>query len=245
MPCLRWMAATTGALITALAGAAHAADMPHDRPPLPAPPPPPAIDWQNWGWYLRGDVGWYSGILGGVTGVPGFADPSNNKLGTGITAGGGAGIKTRWLRTDLTIDYASPAKYTGTSAAPNDVTAKIQSLAVLFNGYFDLTTWYRMTPYIGAGAGTALVRVSNYQNPAPPFTGAPTSSQWNFAYAGMAGIGWAVTPNATIDLGYRYLNVGNVKSPSDANGAMTFRNVGAHEVRVGLRWSFDDLREFQ
>jgi opacity protein-like surface antigen len=245
MLCLRLIAATTGALITALAGAAHAADMPRDLPPLPAPPPPLPVDWQNWGWYLRGDAGWYSGVIGGAQGVPGFADPTNNKLGTGITAGGGAGIKTRWLRTDFTIDYASPAKYNGTIAAPDDVTAKIQSLTFLFNGYIDLGTWYRITPYIGAGAGPALVRVGSYQNSAPPFAGSPSHSQWNFAYAGMAGIGWAITPNTMIDVGYRYLNVGNVNSPSDANGSMTFKSVGAHEVRVGLRWSFDDLREFQ
>jgi opacity protein-like surface antigen len=45
-----------------------------------------------------------------------------------------------------------------------------------------------------------------------------------------------------VDVGYRYLNIGNVKTASDAFGDMTFKNVGAHEVRVGLRWSFDDLR---
>jgi opacity protein-like surface antigen len=44
-----------------------------------------------------------------------------------------------------------------------------------------------------------------------------------------------------VDLGYRYINFGDTKSGADASGSMTFKNVAAHEVRVGLRWSFDDL----
>ncbi len=62
--------------------------------------------------------------------------------------------------------------------------------------------------------------------------------QWNLAYAGMAGIAFPISPNAMVDVGYRYLNIGDVKISSDAVGAMTFRNVAAHELRVGLRWSF-------
>ena len=45
-----------------------------------------------------------------------------------------------------------------------------------------------------------------------------------------------------IDIGYRYLNIGDVKTGNDAFGVMTFKNVAAHEARVGLRWSFDELR---
>jgi opacity protein-like surface antigen len=57
----------------------------------------------------------------------------------------------------------------------------------------------------------------------------------------MAGVAFPVSHNMIVDVGYRYLNIGNVKTDSDAFGAMTFKNVAAHEVRVGLRWSFDDF----
>lgn len=43
-----------------------------------------------------------------------------------------------------------------------------------------------------------------------------------------------------VDLSYRYMNFGDVTTASDAFGAMTLKNLAAHEVRVGLRWSFDD-----
>jgi opacity protein-like surface antigen len=57
----------------------------------------------------------------------------------------------------------------------------------------------------------------------------------------MAGVGFAISSNILVDVGYRYVNFGDVKTATDATGTMTFKNVAAHEVRVGFRWSFDDL----
>ena len=63
-------------------------------------------------------------------------------------------------------------KYQGTFAGANDTTAKIQATTALFNGYLDLGTWYRATPYIGGGAGVAYARTTDYvSGGAPPFTG--------------------------------------------------------------------------
>jgi opacity protein-like surface antigen len=57
----------------------------------------------------------------------------------------------------------------------------------------------------------------------------------------MTGFGYAMAPNLMIDVGYRYIDFGDAQTNADAFGAMTFKNIAAHEVRVGLRWSFDDL----
>ncbi|MGI8526150.1 MAG: outer membrane protein, partial [Pseudolabrys sp.] len=90
------------------------------------------------------------------------------------------------------------------------------------------------------------VRASDYVSAAaPPFTTPNERNQWNFTWAAMAGVGWLVAPNLMLDFGYRYLNFGDVKTSSDAFGATTFKNVAAHEVRVGLRWSFDDYRNIR
>lgn len=229
-----------GALVVMLiAATAHAADMPGLPPPLPAPPPPSPV-WFNGGWYVRGDLGWRWGLIGDVRG-PGAIDPGENRLGNGLTVGGGAGLKTRFLRTDFTIDYAAPVNYTGSAVASDDTHAKISSLNVLFNGYLDLGTWYHLTPYIGAGAGAAYVKATDFESTALPPS--EDHGRWNFAYAGMAGVAWAVAPNVQIDFGYRYLNVGDAKTGGP--NATTFKNVAGHEFRVGLRWSFDDLREFR
>jgi opacity protein-like surface antigen len=224
----------------AMSGAfAHAADMP-DYPPLPEYRAP-HLD-LNSGWYLRGDLGAYWGVISRAESAAPFANPTDSSLGQGMTAGLGVGIKTSWLRTDVTIDYATPMKYQGTVAAPGDTTAKIQPTTGLFNGYLDLGTWYHISPYIGAGVGASYTRVSDYASTgAPPFSGDVNKAQWKFSWAGMAGIAYAISHNLMIDVGYRYLSIGDVSTGSDAFGAMTFKNVAAHEARVGVRWSFDDL----
>lgn len=61
----------------------------------------------------------------------------------------------------------------------------------------------------------------------------------------MAGVGLQVAPNMMLDFGYRYLNFGDIQTGTDAFGSTTFRNVAAHEVRIGLRWSFDDIRRYR
>lgn len=220
---------------------ATAADMPKEYPPLPPPTAPVLRSAVNSGWYVRGDLGYGWGRINGAQSATGFPDPTNNSLGNAATAGLGFGIKRGWIRTDVTADYLSDMKYRGTVATPDDVTAKMSAWSVLFNGYLDLGSWYRVSPYIGAGIGAANVKTSDYQSAvSPPFAGG-SSSQWNFAWAAMAGVGITVSPNLIADVGYRYLNLGDIKSASDPSGAMTFKNIAAHEVRVGLRWSLDDL----
>jgi opacity protein-like surface antigen len=219
--------------------------MPRTLPPpyaMPQAEPRPVIVDLRSGWYLRGDVGAVWGRVDGADAVTPFTDPADNKLGKAMTGSLGVGIKGSWLRTDLTLDYLSPMKYQGSVATAGDTTAKIQATSALFNGYLDLGTWYRATPYIGAGAGAAQVRVTDYSSTAaPPFNGA-SKNQWKFAWAAMAGVAFPISTNMLVDVGYRYLNFGDVATGSDAFGPMQFKNVAAHEVRVGVRWSFDELR---
>jgi opacity protein-like surface antigen len=233
----------TGLLLVAQILAAAAADMPDTLPPPRSQwRPPPALD-LNAGWYLRGDLGYAWGSIESAEAAPGFTSPTDSKLGNGMTGAGGVGIKTKWLRTDVTIDYLAPLKYDGMIGAPGDVTTKISAVSALFNGYLDLGTWYRMTPYIGAGAGVGYVSVIDYASTlAPPFT-ADSHHQWNFAWAAMLGMAYTIAPNLQVDFGYRYLHFGDVTTASDNFGAMNFKNIAAHEVRVGLRWSLDDLAE--
>jgi len=238
---MRTWAAATVALATAPA-AALAADMPgYVSLPPPTYQAPPRVDVFS-GWYVRGDLGAAWGVLDGAQSAAPFPDPTSSKLNTGFTAGVGVGVKTRWLRTDVTIDYLSALKYEGTIAAPGDTTAKIQATTALLNGYLDLGTWYRITPYVGGGLGAAYTDVTGYSSTgAPPFDGS-SKQQWGFAWAATAGAAYPISHNMLIDVAYRYLNIGDVKTGSDTSGSMTFKNVAAHEVRVGLRWSFDDWR---
>ncbi|MGI8525369.1 MAG: hypothetical protein ACR2K5_04200, partial [Pseudolabrys sp.] len=144
--------------MAASATAAMAADWPGARPLPPPVEQQTIVEKLYSGWYLRGDLGYRGGTLTGAQSAAPFASPVENHLGTAVSGTLGAGIKSDWLRTDLTLDYATPQKYRGAIVAPGDVTAKIQNTSLLFNGYLDLGAWWGFTPYIGAGAGASRVR---------------------------------------------------------------------------------------
>lgn len=225
-----------GAMLIAGTAGAIAADMPDNRP---LPPPTRTLRQVevSTGWYLRGDVAYRLGRSGGMQ-PSALPATTSEKLGNSAVAGIGAGIKSDWLRTDFTADIGTSMKY---EAQPGNTSAKVSASTFMFNGYLDLGTWYRATPYIGAGAGAARVSISDYTSTVYPPLGSAdaTQTKWNFAYAGMAGIAYGISPNTMVDLGYRYINLGDV-STGNATGSMTLKRVAAHEVRVGLRWSFDD-----
>jgi opacity protein-like surface antigen len=228
--------AATSLLTSLLVTAAQGADVPR-LPPPSSVTPPPATGWSYSGWYVRGDLGYRFNQTGDVT-VSGAANPTDDKLKNVVAVSGGIGLKSSFLRADVTADLSLPARYTGSIATPDDTRAKIRSASVLLNGYLDLGTWYGLTPYVGAGAGGALVKVSDVQGPIV----AESNSRWNFAWAGMTGVAWTVAPNLQIDFGYRYLHLG--KGESGGPNTVSFNNIGGHEARVGLRWHFNDLREF-
>jgi len=236
------------AVLALLSAPARAADMPGyppEPPSLPRHEAPPVVE-NVGGWYLRGDLGYAWGISPDAESAAPFASPTDNSLGNGVIVGVGAGYKSRWLRTDVTVDYTAPLKYTGSIAAPDDTTAKVDGVTALFNGYIDIGTWYHATPYVGLGAGVSELRTFDYTSTAaPPFTAGLTHTQWNFAWAAIGGVGVAIAPNLMLDLSYRYMNFGDVTTASDAFGAMSLKRLAAHEVRIGIRWSFDDQAFFE
>ncbi|ADZ69359.1 outer membrane protein [Polymorphum gilvum] len=235
----------------AVSTAVFAADMP--APIIEHIPEVPAVG----GWYLRGDIGYklYEEPKGS------FNDPvvgnlrfRSNELDDAWMIGAGVGYKfTDYFRADLTVDYETPAGYKGLApCAPcfgsySVETADIDVWTVMLNGYVDIGTWYNITPYVGAGIGAAWVNVSNVKSTNP---GAATTSydgshsQWNLAWALMAGASYAVTPNWSIDAGYRYKNLGDAKSVKLHNvgtgqSRVKYKDLTAHEIRLGVRYNFD------
>src|SRR3569832_212485 len=174
--------------------AAFAADMPGMLPPPSAAtflPPLPA----SWGWYVRGDLGGYWGTMGGAQSAPGFPSPTDNSIVFGFVGGVGVGFFAGWLRSDVTVDYTA-MKYSGTIATPGDVSAMVDAVTALFNGYLDLGTWYGLTPYIGAGAGDTNQHThEKTSTTTPPKENNQTNTQKKFAYAVMAGAGYSIAPN--------------------------------------------------
>jgi opacity protein-like surface antigen len=236
---------------------AFAADM-----PVPVIPPPvePVSSW-----YLRGDVGVAAVRSSGVQYLP---NPNNNpsdftiqsvNLGDQAFLNAGIGYEVNnWLRLDVTGEYRTKAGFTFwggyTTACPNpfaqclDVyNGNINSLVFLANAYIDIGTWWGVTPFIGAGVGTAGNQMSGFSDVGIPTGGSgvgPTVTQWNLAWAVHAGLSYAVSENLKLEIAYRYLNLGNVQGPINCTGGCNpdsyrWHNLNAQDVMIGFRWMFN------
>ena len=228
--------ALVGAAFILPAADASAADM----PPLPMPTvieKLPIVQEFASNWYLRGDVGYRWNRTGGVSAAI-APDPTDNTIDSSYAFGGGAGYKMNWLRVDGTIDYGFDAKYKGdTVIAAPDYSLKINTLTALINFYFDLGTWSGWTPYFGGGLGGSRVSTSGFTSALTPGDSVDNAA-WNFAWALMAGASYNIAPNLLLDVGYRYLNVGDAVSGLDSlSNQLTVKDLIAHEARIGLRWS--------
>jgi opacity protein-like surface antigen len=226
---------------SALVAGAQAADMPRNYPPAP--------EYQDYvpqyrelmsGWYLRGDIGYRLNSMGSVE----TTDPATDfKYPNTLSGTFGFGFKYQWFRSDLTLDYAWPAKAyanTATAAVQPQYASKIDATSLLANAYIDFGTWGGFTPYVGAGAGLTYLRGKVYVDTTLPTNLDPVGTRTNFSWAWMAGVSYRIKPNWTVDVGFRHLDLGDVStSTGTATDGTTWKNLSANEVRFGLRYLFD------
>jgi opacity protein-like surface antigen len=280
--------ALTTVAVLALARAASAADL---LPPPPAiePPPPPI---EAGGWYLRGDVGVgfnnsvsastspsaLNFLPSGTTGTDNFY---NSSLSEAALFDVGVGYQVNnWFRADVTGELRGGSTFSGLEVVnvqngsgnspqfADFYRGSVSSEIALVNAYFDMGTWYGITPYVGGGVGVAFnnfyggtdngIAGSGFQvTPAGGILSAGT--QTNFAWALMAGFDMNVTRHLKFEIGYRYLDYGNFKSGTSqcltGNGAggsfssafctgggytLASHNLSSNDVRIGLRYYFDN-----
>lgn len=248
--------ALAGAMAIGAMGLAHAADMPLPPPPPLAPSYEPSSEYS--GWYLRGDLGV---AFASESKFESIATPAvefthdYHSIGQAAIFGLGVGYQfNSWFRADVTGEYRTNMKYRATDSygcgagrCLDLYTGKLQQSVFLANGYFDLGTWYNVTPYLGVGLGTAYNEFGSVQDYNPSVVGHGSSaatSKWGFAWALMAGAAMNLTPNLKFDVGYRYLNLGDYSAVVNCDcGSSTQEHkfkLASHDVRMGLRYMFTD-----
>lgn len=268
MGSLRASATAGGFLALALAGlsTAEAADL------LP-PPVMPEVHQQEIGgnWYLRGDVGVsrYEGGKFSSAAAPN-ATFFGEDFGSGAFAGAGIGYQfSRWFRADVTGEYRFSTGFKvndrdafsdafGNNIISHEKSKGGYSAAVfLANGYFDLGTWYGITPFVGAGVGYAFNRLSGWETETANIYANPTfpvgvsggtirdRNKGDFAWALHAGLAYDVASNLKLELAYRYLNLGSVQTGvidcycGQPLQGLKAKNLESHDIKLGMRWVLD------
>jgi len=239
---------------------AHAADMPAPVQQVIYQPVPVQ---EFSGWYLRGDIGMTNQQLKNLdyfrfSQTSGFAWLDEGGFTSSPLFGLGIGYQYNdWLRFDLTGEYRGKAEFhaldrynDGGTQRTNDYTATKREWLFLANAYVDLGTWWCVTPFIGAGAGFANITIDHFRDTNVTLAGggyADSGTVTNFAWALHAGLAYKVNPNFTVELAYRYLNMGDGETGiaynlngSTSGQVFTFKDITSHDLKFGVRWSLQD-----
>jgi len=230
---------------------------------MPAPVLAPAMDVS--GWYLRGDIGFSNQQVGSLFNENYSRFDSVTNIDRGFDAaplfGLGIGYNiNNWLRVDATGEYRARANFHGLDIGhtivasplndwPDRYTGSKYEWTFMFNGYVDLGTWWNFTPFIGAGVGFSRNSITNFGDvnvafPVNADAHGDTASKWNFAWAVHAGVGYRLTPAATIELAYRYIDLGDATTGTMfgytgvADTPFEFRHLTSQDLKLGLRYNF-------
>ena len=187
--------------------------------------------------YVRGDIAYSTTDIGSDGAFAG-------------EGGGGCSLGHRGLRADVTLGLRGGHDVTVTTGLPagsgsHRTRASVASTTVMFNAYYDLRQWYGVTAYIGAGIGLAHNRMDDAllaQNAAGPthLRGDQTTA---LAWSVMAGAAYRLSGHTTLDIGYRYIDLGRIEGQvlsAAANGLQSAvgDDLSTHEIKFGVRYNF-------
>jgi outer membrane protein OmpA-like peptidoglycan-associated protein len=104
----------------------------------------------------------------------------------------------------------------------------------MVNALYDINLGWPVTPYVGVGAGYARIKAKNIN-----VSGAQVmdDSDNQFAYQGIVGASYAITPNLKLGLDYRYFATLDPEFSTNT-GTKVDSEYSAHTVMLGLRWEF-------
>lgn len=225
-------------------------------------PPPPAPSGRAW--YLRGTIGMKNPEPGSIfVDDPAWANHTvhHQDIKSSSLFGFGIGVEhNRWLRFDITGEYRGKQHFVAhdsysygvcngdpTVCGTNDYSANIKSWLGLANAYIDLGTYRGITPYVGGGIGFASLTTMGFKDQNVPagstFYGERDKTTTNFAWALYAGLAYDVTPALTLDFGYRYTDLGSIKTGtatafdgSSSYSGLEIRDITSHDLLLTARY---------
>lgn len=239
-------------------------------PPMSEPADNPMVEIGS-NWYIRGDVGAslenvpslsFARYAQPEPGSGGGFLPVTSKVGAGypdFSADVGFGYRVNnYFRAEATYEYWNgnggtnnntyicPTKNNQFSTCNGALDIQQRNSTLLASAFVDLGTFWRVTPYLGAGVGANANMTSGSIFYVENVTGGVDPDSWNhgfsntkysFAWALMAGFGFQISPSATLDLGYKYLNAGTVSTPiTNQVGSVMKESNASQEFRIGIRY---------
>ncbi len=212
-------------------GTALAADLP--------PPPPPPVE------VVSSDDSCFYVSVGGsyVTherprvykNTAGFGgQPNAEGERHGDTGSIDAGIGCR-VADGLRLEFTGSYQFESDLTSTNGLNADYANFTGMFNAWWDIANIGGFTPYVGGGVGFAVHQIDSTAPVGSTGDRTDTTLAWQVG----AGVGIDVTDNLTVDIGYRFKDLGLAQSA----GVSPFYidDNFSHEFRIGLRYDFNGL----
>lgn len=130
------------------------------------------------------------------------------------------------FRSDIEFTYNTDMKET---ILNTDV--KNETMSLMLNGYYDIATGTKWTPFVNLGIGVAR-SVFKDESSDLKIDGN------KFAYQAGVGVGYEVSQNITLDAGYKYLNLGSVDYDWEDGLGKSEIETDSDTFYVGARFAF-------
>lgn len=186
-----------------------------------------------------------------------FATAPALELGLGYTA-------SPALRLEVLTEYRPRLDFEGRAnflepQRRQSVAVDLSSLSAMLGAYVDLTELGLpglgpLAPFVGAGAGVAHTRVGETRMTFPRTTTVvPGAHRTGFAWMLTAGVAMALSERATLDLAWRYTDLGEIRTgrgagqvvwrdgsrePLPLDLAETRARLTSHGLRLSFRYAF-------
>ncbi len=203
-------------------------------------------------------------LYGCGTGGDGAPYRSTGDFGTVPSVELGLGYDTGAVRFEVLAEYRPGYSFEGRAnfLAPErrqDVSADLSSLSGMIAGFVDLTAlgapeFGPFAPFIGAGIGAVHTRIGQTTMTFPATTTiVPGGSRTGLAWMATAGVALALDERVSLDLAWRYTDLGEVRTPRGPGRvvwrdgsraplpldlAPTKARLESHGVRLSLRYRF-------
>ncbi|MDR2901935.1 MAG: outer membrane beta-barrel protein [Lactobacillales bacterium] len=145
----------------------------------------------------------------------------------GIIGIGGGYVFNEFLRSDIIVSYRKFGDLEFSNTSPD-----IWSIPVLANVYGTYPIGHGFGVYGMAGLGMSF-------NKTDSDTGVGGKTKSNFAWNVGAGVDYKINRCWTVDLGYRYSDLGEGRVKADAGyTGKTKEDLRSHDIKLGLRYNF-------
>ena len=121
---------------------------------------------------------------------------------------------------------------------PRRVTAKLATLSAMVAAHVDLPALGVLrlgpfSPFLGGAVGVARVEIEETRMPGRATTTiVPAASRTDFAWMMTAGLATALSERATLDLAWRYSDLGAVRTGDGGGGGGVFWHDGSREILI-------------